>query len=360
MNTKDLSMRYKKTPQEIENVLQNHIGELKNHIRYENEMWTVNPNSLEKLDELFGYADEKSDRKKSEHKKTEEKILQKKPRAIGNEQSGNNPPPEKEPSLEEKLQKEKERANTLADELSQLQDKFIELQNGQEAMNSSFIKKQQIRAEAAEHELEKFKQRSREDTKYKDEQIKNLQNRIKEMQDKLVESHNQNNEKQEEINKLSRQIEEIKEDSAQRCSKAELKVIESKRSEEKLYGDLHETELKLQEMSHKVNIASEERNEAIRNMSEMKSEFIGVKSKLIEITAGLSDYLTEIETISDSRILNEENQIESGKAVETAELLENKHKSEPILKELPKIPVELSSVERPKPETFWQKVASFF
>lgn len=343
MNTKDLSMRYEIAPQEIETVLQNNIGE-------------VNSDSLEKLDEIFGYVE----KKKTGNRKSSEKAISKKLKKTKLEKPESNPIHEKETNLEEKLKVAEERANSLADELSQLQDKFIELQNGQEAMNSSFIKKQQIRAEAAEHELEKFTQRANEDAKYKDEQIKNFQERIKEMQDKLIESHNQNNEKQDEINKLSRKIEEIKEDAAQRCSKAELKVIESKRSEEKLYADLHETELKLQEMSHKVNVASEERSEAIRNMSEMKSEFIGVKSKLIEITAGLSDYLTDIETISDSRIIKEENQNESEKNNETAELVEDKTNTKLIIKELPKIPAELSSVERPKSETFWQKVASFF
>lgn len=343
MNTKDLSVRYKKSSEEIEEFLQSHIGELKNCIRYENEMWFIEPNEIYKLDKLIGYVEGKNNlpmsKKKMSHKKSGENVV---------------PSSQDKLTLEEQLQNAEERVSKYKEELSELQDRFIELQNGQEAMNSSFIKKQQIRAEAAEHELHKFKEKTTEESKYKDEQIKILQDRIKEMQDKLVESHNQNNEKQEEINKLSRLIEEVKEDAASRCSKAELKVIESKRSEEKLYADLHETELKLQEMNRKVKIASDERTEAIRNMSAMKSEFIEVKSKLIAITAGLSDYLTEVETIPDSLIVNEE---QSGTVnIEDVKLLQVQPMEDTLVKESARISSEKISTVR----GLWKKVANFF
>ncbi|MBO6180007.1 MAG: hypothetical protein J6I62_11110 [Selenomonadaceae bacterium] len=52
-----------------------------------------------------------------------------------------NPPPSKEDDLRQKLAKTEERAEKCDEELAILQDKFIQLQNGQEAMNSSFIKK---------------------------------------------------------------------------------------------------------------------------------------------------------------------------------------------------------------------------
>ncbi|MBR3621917.1 MAG: hypothetical protein IKN43_01015 [Selenomonadaceae bacterium] len=352
MNTKDLSMRYKKSPQEIENLLQENIGELKDFIHYERKMWIVNPDSLHKLDKLFGYAGEAKDKKKLENRS---QIPKESKKEMLVEKFENEVSDERLLELQKELQEEKERANKYADELARLQDKFIELQNGQEAMNSSFIKKQQIRAEAAEHELEKIRQRSKDDAKYKDGQIKSLQDRIKEMQDKLIESHSQNNEKQNEINRLSRQIEEVKEDSAKRCSKAELKVIESKRSEEKLYADLHETEMKLQEMSHQVNIANEERSEALRNMSAMRSEFIGVKSKLIEITAGLSSYLTDVEVIADSRIIKDENQIETEQTNDVKLVEEPK-----AVSDLSKLPANLSLAEPGRIKTLWQKVASFF
>ena len=171
MNTKDLSMRYKKSPQEIENLLQENIGELKDFIHYERKMWIVNPDSLHKLDKLFGYAGEAKDKKKLENRS---QIPKESKKEMLVEKFENEVSDEKLLELQKELQEEKERANKYADELARLQDKFIELQNGQEAMNSSFIKKQQIRAEAAEHELEKIRQRSKDDAKYKDGQIKSL------------------------------------------------------------------------------------------------------------------------------------------------------------------------------------------
>lgn len=390
MNTEELSTRYKINSKEVEDFIQKHFVELKNYVHYENEMWAIEDDSLYMLDKLIGHPVDENDRKKINQKKGKKKLNEKKiekpqkqiqeveveleekeekkeqeqkPFEINNEiflQENDN-------TLERKLQEAEERANNLATELSNLQDKFIKFQNGQNAMNSSFIKKQQVRAETAEHELKKFKQKAKEDAQYKDGQIKGFQERINEMQEKLIENHNQINEKQEEINKLSRQIEEIKEEAAQRCSKAELKVLESKRNEEKLYAELHETETKLQDMSYKVNIANDERSEAICNATIMKSEIIDIKAKLIEITAELSNYLTDIETDSVSNVLKNEKKIEIGKAENTEEEIKSTPEN-PIENEKNtdfstsnnNTPLLSHSIKLKEHQSFWQKVASFF
>jgi len=194
MNTEELSARYKISTTEVEDFIKKNIDELKNYIHYENGTWTIDSDSLYVLDKLIGFPTDKSAKKKT-NKKSEHKIFTQvqEVKSIEEKETDNkieNPPPSKEDDLRQKLAKTEERAEKCDEELAILQDKFIQLQNGQEAMNSSFIKKHQIRAEAAERELEKFKQKAKEDARYKEEKIKALQMRIQEMQDKLVENHN--------------------------------------------------------------------------------------------------------------------------------------------------------------------------
>lgn len=299
MNTQQLKKRYKRSQEEIAGIIQEHLSEWKDHARFDEGEWHLDEEAVHCMDELLGCTNG------SPKAEPEPQSADRTPREVSvNEEK--EAPADEASLLHAKLEEAERRAENYAAELSALQERFLQIQNGREAMNSSFIKKHQIRAETAEKELKKVQLRSQEDMRRKDERIKELEDRIEDMQGKLIESHSEIEQKQGQINQLSRQIEDIKEEASNRCSKAELRVLESKRSEDKLYKELHDTEAKVSELGQRLSVANDDRSEALRKMAEMKAEFTGIKSKLISITAGLGDYLTELETIPDAGIIKEE------------------------------------------------------
>lgn len=314
MNTHHLKKRYQKSHEEIVKTIQLHLGELADHARYEKGTWHLDDEAVALMDSYMKPSAEtppgKSSEEVCEAEEPPETTIEASEVEVvvsANDENENENTAEAEiAALKQKLKDTEQKAADYANELAVLQEKFLRWQNGKDAMNSSFIKKHQIRAETAEKELKKMQQRFQDDIARKDERIKELESRIDDMQEKLVANHNEIEERQREINALTRKIDDIKEDAAARCSKAELRVLESKRSEDKLYQELHVTENKLNTLTQRLETANEDRSEALRQMAQMKAEFISVKSKLIEITAGLGDYLTTVETITDTKIIAEE------------------------------------------------------
>ena len=110
------------------------------------------------------------------------------------------------------------------------------------------------------------------------------------------------------------------------------------------------------------NIANDERAEAIRNATNMRSEIIEIKSKLISITAGLSAYLTETETIADSHIVIDNAKMESVKGGEN-EFLQEKinedFKNQEFFKNKELYPTSTAALKS-ESQSLWKKVASFF
>ena len=314
MNTHQLKKRYQKSHDEIVEMIQLHLGELTDHARYEKGVWYLDKKAVEIMDSVMGYKtyipkENFGEEEKAQELEAAKEVSNEVAETETAEVSAVDKEPEnvpEEPLPDDELTLLKKKLANTEQELANLQEKFTEIQNGREAMNSSFIKKHQLRAETAEKELKKVQKRFQEDMAHKDERIKELEVRIENMQEKLVANHDELEQRQKEINDLTRQIESIKEDAAARCSKAELRVLDSKRSEDKLYQELHVTENKVNTLSQRLETANEDRSEALKQMAEMKAEFVSVKAKLIEITAGLGDYLTAIETISDVGIIKEE------------------------------------------------------
>lgn len=282
MNIYKLKKRYRKSNEEIAQALSQNLDKLGCYAKFQYGAWEVDEKGLPLLDQLFGYHVPKATSEPAKPLVEEEASA----------------------SVVQQLKEELEDAQSMVQqyetELNTLQEKFISMQNGSGAMNSSLIRKHQLRAEAAEAQLVKVQKDFAEKERLKSERISELETRIEEMQGKLVENHDEMERKQKELFEANEKIEALKKESTERCSQAELRVLNSKKSEDKLYKDLHANEVCISELNQKLANANNDRTEAMRQMNDMRTQMTDLKSQLISMVSHLNNYLTDAETIQDA------------------------------------------------------------
>ena len=345
MNIYKLRKRYRKSDKEITRILTNNLERMGSYAKFQYGAWEIDEKGLSILDDIMGYkepshtqnapatqkqkalakaqeppakvqepaAEQKKDvpskKETTADVKPEAQQPQKEPAApvvpdVSAEQKAKKAiEDEKDARIKELMQQVEEARNfarKYAAELDNLQEKFISVQNGSDALNSSLIRKHQLRAEVAEQQLSKLQKDSTEKNRLKLERIKELEGRIEEMQSKLVENHDELEKRQQELFEANEKLETLKKESTERCSQAELKVLNSKKNEDKLYRDLHKSEERISELNQKVIVAGNERTDALRQMSAMRGQITDLKSQLIAIVAHLNEYLTDKETIPDA------------------------------------------------------------
>jgi len=315
MNIYKLRKRYHKSDTEISRIMSGNLEKLGSYAKFQYGAWEMDEKGLPILDEIMGYkapapapASKASTQKvpTSSHPKepsqtkdaaSEAKKVQEVPKHQSKSED------EKDARIKELMEQVEEARNfarQYAGELDALQEKFISVQNGSDALNSSLIRKHQLRADAAEAQLSKLQKDFSEKNRLKAERIKELEGRIEEMQSKLIENHDELEKRQQELFEANEKLEALKKDSTERCSQAELKVLNSKKNEDKLYRDLHKNEERISELNQKIVIANNERMDAIQRMSAMRGQVTDLKSQLITIVANLNEYLTDKETIPDA------------------------------------------------------------
>ena len=310
MNIYKLKKRYHKSDAELNGIISSNLGKLGSYAKFQYGAWEVDERGLSILDDIMGYkepppAPRSAPRREEKHPAQEKSVA-----AVSKKEAKQNPPKEKQDAEDEKdarikqLMEQVEEARNFArqysSELDALQEKFISVQNGSDALNSSLIRKHQLRAEAAEEQLAKLQKDFAEKNRLKVERIKELEGRIEEMQSKLVENHDELEKRQQELFEANEKLEALKKDSTERCSQAELKVLNGKKNEDKLYRDLHKSEERISELNQKIVVATNERMDALQQMSSMRGQITDLKSQLIAIVANLNEYLTDKETIPDA------------------------------------------------------------
>ena len=308
MNIYKLRKRYHKSDAEINSILSSNLEKLGNYAKFQYGAWEVDERGLSILDDIMGYKEPPS-APKSTPNNGKHPAQEKSMALVSKKEAKQSSPREKQDAEDEKdarikqLREQVEEARNYArqysNELDALQEKFISVQNGSDALNSSLIRKHQLRAEAAEEQLAKLQKDFAEKNRLKVERIKELEGRIEEMQSKLVENHDELEKRQQELFEANEKIEILKKDSTERCSQAELKVLNSKKNEDKLYRDLHKNEERISELNQKLITATNERMDAMQQMSSMRGQITDLKSQLIAIVAHLNEYLTDKETIPD-------------------------------------------------------------
>lgn len=308
MNIYKLRKRYHKSDAEINSILSSNLEKLGNYAKFQYGAWEVDERGLSILDDIMGYKEPPS-APKSTPNNGKHPAQEKSMALVSKKEAKQSSPREKQDAEDEKdarikqLMEQVEEARNYArqysNELDALQEKFISVQNGSDALNSSLIRKHQLRAEAAEEQLAKLQKDFAEKNRLKVERIKELEGRIEEMQSKLVENHDELEKRQQELFEANEKIEILKKDSTERCSQAELKVLNSKKNEDKLYRDLHKNEERISELNQKLITATNERMDAMQQMSSMRGQITDLKSQLIAIVAHLNEYLTDKETIPD-------------------------------------------------------------
>lgn len=326
MNIYKLKKRYRKSDAEISRALSEHLEKLGSYASFQYGAWEMDEKGLPILDDIMGYkelsraqeettpqnsreAQEPSDAQQknvpaqtaaAEKVEAKQSITPEEPMPTDSEQNLEDAKDARIKELTGQVEEARNVARQYANELNTLQEKFISVQNGSDALNSSLIRKHQLRAEAAEAQLTKLQKDFSEKNRLKLERIKELEGRIEEMQTKLIENHDELERRQKELFDANEKLEALKKDSTERCSQAELKVLNSKKNEDKLYRDLHKSDERISELNQKVVAANNERLDALQRMSSMRGQITDLKSQLITIVANLNEYLTDNETIPDA------------------------------------------------------------
>lgn len=331
MNIYKLKKRYHKSDAEMSSILSSNLEKLGSYAKFQYGAWEVDERGLSILDDIMGYKEPPPALKSTPRREEKHPAQEKSVAAVSKKEAKQDSPKEKSDAEDEKdarikqLMEQVEEARNYArqysNELDALQEKFISVQNGSDALNSSLIRKHQLRAEAAEDQLAKLQKDFSEKNRLKIERIKELEGRIEEMQSKLVENHDELEKRQQELFEANEKIEALKKDSTERCSQAELKVLNSKKNEDKLYRDLHKNEERISELNQKLIIATNERMDAMQQMSSMRGQITELKSQLIAIVANLNEYLTDKETIPDAAGKTVEPPKEQVSAPQTEEIL---------------------------------------
>ena len=206
MNICKLRKRYRKSDKEITRILTNNLERMGSYAKFQYGTWEIDEKGLSILDDIMGYKEpshtqnapatqkQKALAKAQEPpaKVQEPAAEQKKDVPSKKETTADVKPeaqqPQKEPAapvvpeLMQQVEEARNFARKYAAELNNLQEKFISVQNGSDALNSSLIRKHQLRAEAAEQQLSKLQKDFTEKNRLKLERIKELEGRIEEMQ----------------------------------------------------------------------------------------------------------------------------------------------------------------------------------
>ena len=201
MNIYKLKKRYHKSDAELNGILSSNLGKLGSYAKFQYGAWEVDERGLSILDDIMGYKEPPPAPKSAPRREEKHPAQEKSVAAVSKKEAKQNPPKEKQDAEDEKdarikqLMEQVEEARNFArqysSELDALQEKFISVQNGSDALNSSLIRKHQLRAEAAEEQLAKLQKDFAEKNRLKVERIKELEGRIEEMQSKLVENHDE-------------------------------------------------------------------------------------------------------------------------------------------------------------------------
>ena len=299
MNIYKLKQRYQKPENEINETLSHNLDKLGSYASFQFGTWEVDERGLSILDKLMGYVEPQAQPQEAEHPSSNDssqKMIQ---------------------QLQQQLAEAQHTAKQYAEDLDALQEKFISVQNGSAAMNSSLIRKHQLRADAAEAQLAKLRDDFSEKSKLKDERIEELEGRIEEIQAKLIENHDEIEKQRQEIFTANETIESLKKESSERCAKAELKVINSKKNEDKLYRDIHKNEVRISELTQKLTTANNDRADALKQMADMRGHVTELKSQLIAMVSNLDEFQTTTEVIPDAagKTVGDENELIESKAV---------------------------------------------
>ena len=147
-------------------------------------------------------------------------------------------------SLQNQLERGRNAHNKLQDDYDTLQNKFLQFQEGKEAVNSAMLRKYQVATEQAKKEAEVLKKRLVTLQEAKEAQYKELTGRIEEVTSQLSEQH----------------------DLLEKQMRAQSAVLTARKAEDRLYKELQSAQQKSSTLSDYLEQAKLEKEDVLHQM----------------------------------------------------------------------------------------------
>lgn len=315
----ELASRYGMSEKDFQNVLKEHLEALNDdgeHVKFVAKKWSIDDSVLGILDKLLGYVPPEAKSAPSGDEKNE-KLVQK--LTCENEK------------LSQRLQSISSSFEKLKRENDDLQNQFLGIQEGREAINSGLVRKYKGLAESAQKDLEQVK---------KDlEQVKNRLDAV------ISEKNQQSAEAQKRIAELHAEL--------QKFQKAKLEtdfhLVEAKKQQEKLFDELNQSKQEYDSLQDRLSNVQFEKDHADKRISLMLLQI----KQAINIVQSAQSQLTALLAESDSKVKQEPQSQAKEKSAETF--------VKPIsTEELHQTIEAQKETQKKKKESAFHRVAGFF
>lgn len=147
-------------------------------------------------------------------------------------------------SLQNQLERGRKAHTKLQDDYDSLQNKFLQFQEGKEAVNSAMLRKYQVATEQAKKEAEVLKKRLATLQEAKETQYRELTARIEEVTSQLSEQH----------------------DLLEKQMRAQSAVLTARKAEDRLYKELQSAQQKSSTLSDSLEQAKLEKEDVLHQM----------------------------------------------------------------------------------------------
>ena len=312
----ELASRYGMSEKDFQNVLKEHLEALNDdgeHVKFVAKKWSIDDSVLGILDKLLGYVPPEAKSAPSGDEKNE-KLVQK--LTCENEK------------LSQRLQSISSSFEKLKKENDDLQNQFLGIQEGREAINSGLVRKYKGLAESAQKDLEQVKNRLDAVISEKNQQSAEAQKRIAELHAELQKCN--------EIQKAKLET--------------DFHLVEAKKQQEKLFDELNQSKQEYDSLQDRLSNVQFEKDHADKRISLMLLQI----KQAINIVQSAQSQLTALLAESDSKVKQESSQPQAkdkpaetfAKPISTEEL----HQTIEAQKE----------TQKKKKESAFHRVAGFF
>lgn len=311
----ELASRYGMSEKDFQNVLKEHLEALNDdgeHVKFVAKKWSIDDSVLGILDKLLGYVPPEAKSAPSGDEKNE-KLVQK--LTCENEK------------LSQRLQSISSSFEKLKRENDDLQNQFLGIQEGREAINSGLVRKYKGLAESAQKDLEQVKNRLDAVISEKNQQSAEAQKRIAELHAELQKCN--------EIQKAKLET--------------DFHLVEAKKQQEKLFDELNQSKQEYDSLQDRLSNVQFEKDHANKRISLMLLQI----KQAINIVQSAQSQLTALLAESDSKVKQEPQSQAKEKSAETF--------VKPIsTEELHQTIEAQKETQKKKKESAFHRVAGFF
>lgn len=235
LTIKNLQERYSlNSKQSAIAILKEHYEELNangEYVKYTKGNWIIDEKSLPAIDKIMGFVPPKVITLSALDELT--KRAEDAEATLEQLQSEN-------ATLRQALSSARLEAEQNASESRELQNKYLAIQEGAESDRAAMVRKASLRAEKAENELSRYREKYEHLVVSSDEQVKSLTTRIEDLMSQLATNHGVMEQK----------------------VKADFEAMRARKEAERLYDEIHEKEQRLSDLNLSIRELEESKADA--------------------------------------------------------------------------------------------------